>query len=278
MNIGSIAKRKVKTINFVEPVSRAYAIMYEEGLRHLPVLRNRVPDGMVTDHNVLNHIGWQDESHRQRAMNDRVEKIMRSPLLDADCSESIEKVAQLIVRKNIGAVPLTENGELAGIATKSDFLKCFVPGSSPLTVSEADESVDGYMTASVLTVGPDDATIDALQTMKSKRIQHLPVVRSGELVGMLSDRDILRGKPQGGSDISRFQSLGSPLHVRGLMSDQVQVLPPTATLREAAERMLDLRIGAIPIVEDQRLLGIVSETDLLKVIAGPMPEDRSFQF
>jgi CBS domain-containing protein len=62
------------------------------------------------------------------------------------------------------------------------------------------------------------------------------------------------------------------------MSDQVQVLPPTATLRDAAERLLDLRIGAIPIVEDQRLLGIVSETDLLKVIAGPMPEDRSFQF
>lgn len=278
MNIGHIARRRVVTINFVEPVARALFIMQEQGLRHLPVLRNLTPAGMVTDHNVLNHIGWLDPRHKHVAMNDRVEKIMRSPLIVVAPEESIPAVAQIMVRKNAGAIPLQEGQRLVGIATKSDLLKCFAPGQSVFLLQEAEECVESYMAKDVLHVAPEDATADALHTMKVKRIQHLPVMHAGKLVGMLSDRDILRGSPKAGGAMEGLQSLGSKLKVRGLMTSKVVSLSPKATLREAAERMLQLRIGALPVCVDDQLIGILSETDLIKVLAGPMPADRTFQF
>ncbi len=280
MNIGEIACRKVKTLNFIEPVARALFIMQEEGVRHLPVLRNRVPDGMVSDHNVLNHIGWHDEAHKHAAVNDRVEKIMRHPIVTVSPDESIEKVAQLIVKRNIGAVPLVDDQQhLVGIATKSDFLKCFFADHDVVSTSERNQTADSIMTTELKTVDPEDATLDALHLMKSKRIQHLPVVSEGRIVGMLSDRDILRGRPKSASHVAEFKSLGSPLHVRGLMSEGVMTLTPQATLIDVARAMIEHHIGAIPIATDGHLQGIVTESDMIKVIAGPIEtSDRVFQF
>lgn len=282
MNIGEIACRKVKTLNFIEPVARALYIMQEEGIRHLPVLRNRVPDGMVSDHNILSHLGWHDAAHKNAAVNDRVEKIMRHPIVTVSPDETIEKVAQLIINRNIGAIPLVDStGRLVGIATKSDFLKCFLTDTPVVTADQKDQNVASVMSKNVLSVTPDDATLDALHIMKSKRIQHLPVLKDATLVGILSDRDILRGSsPKQDARQSHLRSAGSPLHVRGLMCEEVLTLPRHATLSQAAGAMVERHIGAIPIVsDDNRLEGIITETDMIKIIAGPLADSsRVFQF
>jgi signal-transduction protein with cAMP-binding, CBS, and nucleotidyltransferase domain len=172
---------------------------------------------------------------------------------------------------------LQEGRRLVGIATKSDLLHCFTSADSPLVIEQTDSAVSDYMVTDVLQVAPEDATADALHTMKIKRIQHLPVTQNGQLVGMLSDRDILRGAPKNPA-FGSSTSLARLLMVRGLMSSEVVTLKPTDTLREAARLMLKHRISALPVCHNANLLGLISETDLLKVIAGPMPVDNTFQF
>jgi len=116
-----------------------------------------------------------------------------------------------------------------------------------------------FMTRDLFTVRPDDVVDLAANLMDWRHIRHVPVEdMDGHLVGMLSHRDIvalLSWGPRG----------GEPLAVHEIMkTDLVTVTPETTTLA-ALEKMRERRVGCLPVVEDDRLVGIVSERDFLAV-------------
>ena len=271
MQISEISRKQVTTLTATEPVARALFLMEEHGIRHLPVIRNRVPVGMLSDHNVLNLIGWQLEPRkRAAALSQRVEKVMRQPIITVEPTMPIDDVARRMLGRNIGAMPLVADGHLKGIVTKSDMLKCYALGTAVVAEEILEAQVSKHMHTEVLCTSPSDATLDALRTMQSNQIQHLPVVENDRLVGMLSDRDIMRGKPPGqvaNRGFGRQATVTSPLHVRGIMESEVVTIPPEATLCDVAATLVDRRIGAVPVTQGQTLLGIISETDLIRVMS-----------
>lgn len=126
------------------------------------------------------------------------------------------------------------------------------------------------MTADPIFVAADAPVRQALEELEGGTIRHLPVVENGELVGMVSDRS-LRPWRQALLDLRSGEAtalaevvLAKP--VRAFMNSEVLFLRPDRPITDAIDVMLDFKVGAVPVVEDGRLVGIVSYVDLLELL------------
>jgi acetoin utilization protein AcuB len=115
--------------------------------------------------------------------------------------------------------------------------------------------VQQVMTASVMTVTPETTASKAWELLQDGHFRHLPVVRYGHLVGIVSDRDLR---------VARMLEEDPP--VSRLGGSEVQTVEPGTPVEEASRLMLEYKIGALPVVRDGVLVGIVTETDLLRTL------------
>jgi CBS domain-containing protein/ribosome-associated translation inhibitor RaiA len=113
------------------------------------------------------------------------------------------------------------------------------------------------MRAPVVTIESDAVAREAWLLMKRRRIRHLVVTESGQLVGVVSERDLDR---EGGARASDERS------VKDAMTSSVVTAAANSTLRQAANLMWGRQIGSLPVVEGERLVGIVTATDVLEVL------------
>jgi acetoin utilization protein AcuB len=127
--------------------------------------------------------------------------------------------------------------------------------------------VDKWMTRDVITVPPHEKIIDAFELMQGRGIRHLPVVEDGELKGLVTDRDIrlaLIPSPLSTPE-DRMYHLGALERVDEIMATDLITVEPTSTIEEAAKLMAQYKIGAVPVVGRGKLVGILTETDVLSV-------------
>jgi acetoin utilization protein AcuB len=127
--------------------------------------------------------------------------------------------------------------------------------------------VEKWMTKNVITVLPHEKIIDAFELMQRQGIRHLPVVEKDELKGLVTDRDIrlaLIPSPLSSPE-DRMYHLGALEKVEEIMTSDLITVEPTTTIEEAAKLMAHHKIGAVPVVTDGRLVGILTETDILRV-------------
>jgi acetoin utilization protein AcuB len=136
--------------------------------------------------------------------------------------------------------------------------------------TEVRVKVGELMTADPVTVAPDTPVFEARKLMLSKHIRHLLVVESGRLVGMVTDRDIRLSLPSQATSLSMraVNYLLARLTVVATMNTAVIVVSPDWDATPAARLMLQHRIGALPVTEGGTLVGIVTETDLLRAFVG----------
>jgi len=122
------------------------------------------------------------------------------------------------------------------------------------------------MTRVPITVSPETPVFDARRLMLKWRIRHLIVLEHGRLVGIVTDRDIRLNLPSRAPSLSLWEVnyLLARLTVGKVMSRPVMTVDPDRRAHEAARIMLEHKIGALPVVEGERLIGIITETDLLR--------------
>ena len=115
------------------------------------------------------------------------EIIQGHPLFHAKASDTVRNVAKMMSDKNVGAVAILESGRLVGIFSERDLMKRVVAAG----LNPEKTAVGNVMTKELVVGHPKDDINDALQKMHSIGCRHLPVVDSGNLLGMLSLRDLL---------------------------------------------------------------------------------------
>jgi CBS domain-containing protein len=125
--------------------------------------------------------------------------------------------------------------------------------------------VKDIMIKEVATLDVDDELSLANDIMRLGRIRHLPVVSGEELVGIVSERDLFRS--------SLAQALGygnkdtrdvmKTLHIKDIMVKQLITVSPDMELKDAVALMVERKIGCLPVVGDNKLLGLITETDIL---------------
>ena len=139
-------------------------------------------------------------------------------------------------------------------------------------------NVSQWMTTSVVTVKPKDSLRHARELMTKHRINQLPVTTDGKLVGIITDRDIRDAYPSSlrllrGKDIDEF---ADSYTVEEAMTYNVTAVSPQTSLREAAQHLRRQRFGALPVVENDKLVGIVTRSDPLDaMLAGEADESHN---
>jgi acetoin utilization protein AcuB len=126
--------------------------------------------------------------------------------------------------------------------------------------------VRDLMTGAPITVSPDTSMLDARQLMLSKQFRHLLVMKDDQLVGIVTDRDIRLNLPSQATSLSVWEinHLLTKLTVGQVMTASVITVGPDRDAADAARLMLDHKIGALPVMDGGRLIGIVTETDMLR--------------
>jgi len=119
--------------------------------------------------------------------------------------------------------------------------------------------VSNRMTKEPITVTPDNFLIEAKEKMEAGKFHRLPVVSEGRLVGIITDRDL---KAHVGY-LARTK-------VNGAMTEKALTVSPSATLEEAAQRLLKHQIGGLPVIDNGHLVGIITGSDVIRAFLDAM--------
>jgi len=124
------------------------------------------------------------------------------------------------------------------------------------------------MTRDLVTVQVNEGIEDALKMMRDSNVRRLPVLdKGGKLVGIVSDKDLLYASPSPATSLSvhELHYLLSKLTVEKVMSSPVIWVTEYTPLEEAARIMVDNKIGGLPVLRDDKVVGIITETDMFKI-------------
>ncbi len=134
--------------------------------------------------------------------------------------------------------------------------------------SEKDSTIREIMMASPVTLAPGDTLDLANDIMSLGRIRHIPIVEDGRVAGILSQRDLfgaavglvlgLKGKEQ--------KDLLKSFRIKEVMRHPVITISPDASVKEAAQLMAEKKIGCLPVVERDNLIGLLTLTNILRYV------------
>jgi len=251
-----------KTVAASAELDVATALMDRHDVRHLPVVEEDGQlVGMLSDRDLLFATGWLPAECRRERFEPSgegrprlVRAVMSAPVACLGPGERAFDLALRFVTDRVGSVAVQDEGRLVGIATETDLLRVYSRAcrEDPGFCQEGD-TVGRVMSVSPVVVRWSTTLGEAVEIARQASIRHLPVVEGGDVVGIVSDRDLRRALGRG--------SVPDTL-VEDIMTRDVATAPAEMPLCEAADLMCARSISSLPVVEARALVGIVTTVDL----------------
>ena len=257
MKVKELMTKDIITVDKDVDLSYVLNLMKKNDITKIPVLEDKKLIGMITD----NIIAYKLGSIRKKGVPPS--RLHASSVMDKEIGcvspeTNIKDILKMVGKPGPTMLCVTENSKLIGVITKADLL--------PLVKSK--KQIREIMKNKLFTVSPDDRVIHARRIMIDEGIARLPVVEQGLLVGMITDNEIAFAL----ADIKRNFPLGRQKHqLEELFVNNVMKFPaiwtePKISAADAALIMIKNNVGALPLVEKNKIIGIVSRTDLLKTV------------
>jgi len=204
--------------------------------------------GILTEKDMLKTVAEPGVDFRRLKVADR----MSSPVEVTPATVSVIEAGRIMEARNIKRLPVVEDGELLGLVTQTDITRALV-SLSPL------RSISDIMTRNVATVPAKATVAEAAQRMSDKGISCVVAMHRREVSGILTEKDLLK----------RVVALHKdPTHTRvaDVMSFPIMSVPPTDSVITATRKMDQMRLHRLVVAEDNKVCGIVTQTDLMRVI------------
>ena len=270
----NIAKGKVVTIAPTTPIYDAIQIMAREGFRRIPIANpgTKVLVGIVTATDIIDYLGGgkkfeivqrKFDGNIFRAINEPIKLIMTQKVVSVKTSAKISEAIGLMTEKNLGGMPVVdEDNSVKAIITERDIANLFADRLSGVTVAQ-------LMSEEVVTALSKTTIFEAERSMATQGFRRLPIVSEGKVVGIITTMDIVRFF--GSGEVFKHLRSGTIIQVLNtpaltIASKDVSTIEPTADIGQAARIMQDKDIGAVPVVKNGKLVGIITERDFFKII------------
>lgn len=270
----SIAKRAVVTMPQTTPIYNAIQMMTREGFRRIPITDSgtRSLEGIVTATDIIDYLGGgkKFEIIRQKfagnifkAINEPIRLVMTQKVVSIKMSAKISEAIRLMTEKNLGGLPVVdENNSVKAIITERDIANLFADRLSGVNVAQ-------LMSQEVVTALSKTTIFEAEQSMVTQGFRRLPIIANDKVVGIITAMDIIRFF--GSGEVFKHLKSGTIIQVLNtpafeIASKNVSTIEPTADVGQAAKIMQDKDIGAVPVIENSKLVGIITERDFFKII------------
>lgn len=273
-DIMAIASKNIVTLPPTTNIMGTVKTMLKYGFRRVPIAdagTNRLV-GIITSLDIVDFLGGglrhnivknRYKGNLAAAINEDVREIMKKDVVSLGVNDNISSAIKTMIEKNIGGIPIVDDDNVVvGIVSERDFVRTV----ADITTSK---SVNKYMSNKVVTASPDISVGEATRTMIEKGFRRIPIVKEDVLLGIVTASDVMRYLGSG----EIFQKL-----MTGDVSDAFQVPLKSLILRdivwtnsgidigEAAALMLKNKVGALPIIDDGELCGILTERDIIKAL------------
>jgi len=269
-----IAKSPVVTMAPTTPIYDGIQIMTKEGFRRIPIANpgTRTLEGIVTATDIIDYLGGGKKfqiiqkkfgGNIFKAINEPIKLIMTKKVVSVKTSAKISKAIELMKQQNLGGLPVVDDkNRVKAIITERDIANMFADRISGVTVTR-------LMSKKVATAIPKTTTFEAARTMTTRGFRRLPIISEEKVVGIVTAMDIIRFF--GSGKVFRYLKSGSITQVLNtpafeIATKDVATIESDVDAGEAAKIMQEKNIGALPVVKNGKLVGIITERDFFKII------------
>ncbi|MGV3082155.1 CBS domain-containing protein [Streptococcus dysgalactiae] len=127
-------------------------------------------------------------------------------------------------------------------------------------------SVKDYMTKEVISISPEESVAHAADLMRDKGLRRLPVIEKRQLVGLVTEGTMADASPSKATSLSIYEMnyLLNKTKIRDIMIRQVVTVEPDASLEDAIYEMMTYKVGVLPVVQNNQVVGIITDRDVFK--------------
>lgn len=257
MKAKDLMTKDVLTVDKDERLETVLTLMKKHHVSKIVATEKGEAVGVVTDGDIADELGAL-KTKGVPASQLHVSSAMRRKYASVTADTELPQILETMLNDDAGLLPVLHGTHCVGVVTASDLL--------PLVKS--DRPVQEFMTTQVHAVAPTDRVIHARRLMVDNHIERLPVLDGGRIVGIVGEIDLAAG-------LAKFKDTVADNHqsaalqrflVEDVMRRQVVTAPPETTASDAAIMMKQQDVGSLPIVRNDRIVGIVTRSDLLKQI------------
>jgi CBS domain-containing protein len=269
-----VAKSPVVTMASTTPIYDAIQIMAKEGFRRIPIANpgTKALEGIITATDIVDYLGGGKKfeiieqkfgGNFFKAINESIRLIMTKNVVSVKVSAKISEAIDLMTEKNLGGLPVVdEENHVRAIITERDIAGIFADRISGINVSQV-------MSEKVVTALSKTTIFEAERTMTTQGFRRLPIISDGKVIGIITTMDIIRFF--GSGSVFKYLQSGTIIQVLNtpaleIATKNVSTITPDADVGQAAKIMQDKNIGAIPVVEREKLVGMITERDFFKII------------
>lgn len=261
MQIKNLMSEELITIDKDQNLSDALKLLRKHNISRLPVTNNKELVGIVSERDIANKLG-SSKYESMPASRLHISSVMVKDVITVPETMQLDDVAALMLEKGIGSVPVVQDEKMVGIVSKADFVTLAVGiAFDKITVKE-------IMSKKLTTVSPSERTVHARRQMLEAHVGRLPVVEDDSLVGMVTSKDLMRAFIDFRKNVpeKHQKSQIKELLVEDIMSSNPISVSKDLSISETAKIMMDTGYNGLPVVEDDKVVGIVTQTDILRLI------------
>jgi len=262
MQIKNLMSEDLITVDKDQNLSDALKLLRKHNVSRLPVTNHKELVGIISERDITNKLG-SSKYESMPASRLHISSVMVKDVITVPETMQLDEVARLMLENGIGSVPvMDEDDKMVGIVSKADFVTLAVGiAFDKITVKE-------IMTKELVVVSPTDRLVHARRQMMEAHVGRVPVVDEEDLKGMVTSKDLMRAFIDFRKKVpEKYQkSQIKEVLVEDIMSSNPTVTTKDATISEVAKVMMDTGYNGLPVVEDDNVVGIITQTDILRLI------------
>jgi PAS domain S-box-containing protein len=256
LQVKDVMSREVATVPMDESVVLAAKLMSKNKISCVVVVRNENSEGILTETDLLRNIAGQNKDFDKI----RNSEIMSSPVISITPELSVLEASKIMKEKNIRRLPVIDKNRLVGIITQTDLIRV-------LTFYGMWKNNEEIMSRNVAAVQRVETVANAAKIMNIRNCSCVVVLSGSEVVGILTEKDILE-------KIVATKKDPGLTKAEEIMSSPVINVPPDYSAFSSSKLMEQKHIRRLVVMENERLCGIVTQTDIFRAIKKKLENDE----